>query len=129
MRWLFLSLIGIPIIEIIIFVLLGNSLGAWWVIGLILLTALIGITLARHQGIETWRRAQQSMQYGEYPTKYMIDGLCILIGAFLLIVPGLFTDAIGFILLIPFTRSVVKQYIIRLLQYLFSRGTFIYWRR
>src|SRR5690625_4748230 len=114
MRWLLLAILIIPIIEIMIFVLVGNHFGVWWVLGLIALTAVVGIFLARHQGLENWRRAQESMHYGEYPAQYIVDGLCILVGAILLITPGFLTDILGFILLIPWTRRVVKTQLLNL---------------
>src|SRR5690625_5938179 len=73
MRFLFLIIFVIPVIEIILFVWVGNSLGVWSVIGLIFLTAVLGIALAQYQGLENWRKAQEAWQRGEYPTDYMIN--------------------------------------------------------
>jgi|SRR5690625_1152116 len=129
MRFLFLIIFVIPVIEIILFVWVGNSLGVWSVIGLIFLTAVLGIALAQYQGLENWRKAQEAWQRGEYPTDYMINSICILIGAFLIIIPGFLTDFVGLILLIPWTRLLLKKYLLKLLQNMFNRGTFIYWRR
>lgn len=129
MRIFFLLFFLVPVIEILLFIWLGQSLGAWTIVSLIFLTALLGIVLARHQGLENLRRAQQTWVQGSYPTNYMINSLCILIGAFLLIIPGFITDLAGLALLIPFSRNWFKQYLIKLLQKMFNRGTFIYWRR
>lgn len=128
MRIFFLLIFVIPVIEILLFVWVGNTLGAWTVVGLIFLTALLGVLLAQHQGFENLRKAQEAWTRGEYPTNYMINSICILFGAFLLIIPGFITDMIGLILLIPFTRSLLKKYLLKLLQKMFNRGTFIYWR-
>jgi len=128
MRIFFLLIFVIPVIEILLFVWVGNTLGAWTVVGLIFLTALLGVLLAQHQGLENLRKAQEAWTRGEYPTNYMINSICILFGAFLLIIPGFITDMIGLILLIPFTRSLLKKYLLKLLQKMFNRGTFIYWR-
>ena|SRR5690625_3703174 len=129
MRIFFLLIFVIPVIEILLFIWVGNSLGAWNVVGLIFLTAILGIVLAQYQGLENLRKAQEAWQQGEYPTDYMINSICILIGAFLLIIPGFITDAVGLILLIPLTRFLLKKYLLKLLQNMFNRGTFIYWRR
>src|SRR5690625_1190809 len=101
MRIFFLFIFVIPVIDILLFVWVGNTLGAWTVIGLIFLTAILGVVLAQYQGLENLRKAQEAWQRGDYPTDYMINSICILIGAFLLIIPGFITDAIGLILLIP----------------------------
>lgn len=129
MRIFFLLIFVIPVIEILLFIWVGNSLGAWNVVGLIFLTAILGIVLAQYQGLENLRKAQEAWQQGEYPTDYMINSICILIGAFLLIIPGFITDTVGLILLIPPTRFLLKKYLLKLLQNMFNRGTFIYWRR
>lgn len=129
MRIFFLLIFVIPVIEILLFIWVGNSLGAWNVVGLIFLTAILGIVLAQYQGLENLRKAQEAWQRGEYPTDYMINSICILIGAFLLIIPGFITDTVGLILLIPPTRFLLKKYLLKLLQNMFNRGTFIYWRR
>lgn len=129
MRIFFLFIFVIPVIEILLFVWVGSSLGAWWVIGLIFVTALLGITLAQYQGFENFRKAQDAWRRGEYPAEYMINSICILIGAFLLIIPGFLTDLVGLILLIPWTRTLLQKYLLKLLQNMFNQGTFIYWRR
>lgn len=128
MRWVILTLLIVPILEIAVFVWAGSTFGAWWVIGLILLTGLIGIAFAKQQGIETWRSAQQSLRAGHYPTEQIVDGICILVGALLLITPGFITDALGFMFLLPWPRQLVKAYIQKLLKYMLSKGTFVYRR-
>jgi len=129
MRLFLFIIFVIPMIEIMLFLWIGSAWGAWSVIGLILLTAFLGIVLARFQGFENWRRAQETWQRGEYPTDYMINSLCILIGAFLLLVPGFLTDTIGLLLLIPWTRNLLKRYLAKVLQNMFTQGTYIHWRR
>ena len=64
--------------------------------------------LAKRQGIETWRKAQEQMQYGYMPGNEIIDGICILIGGIFLVLPGLISDVIGIILLLPLTRNMLK---------------------
>lgn len=128
MRWVIITLLVIPILEITVFVWAGGTFGAWWVIGLILLTGIIGLALAKQQGIETWRRAKQSFHTGHYPTEQIIDGICILLGGILLITPGFITDAIGFMLVLPWPRQIFKAYIEKLIRYMLSKGTIIYRR-
>ncbi|WP_345739360.1 FxsA family protein [Virgibacillus salarius] len=85
MRWFLLIAFLLSALEIGVFIWVGGMIGAWWVVLLILLTGAVGFLLAKQQGIETWKRAQLSMQKGEAPTGYIIDGICILIGAVLLV--------------------------------------------
>ncbi|RFA35003.1 membrane protein FxsA [Virgibacillus dokdonensis] len=115
-------------LEIGVFIWIGGWIGPWWVVGLVLLTGGVGFYLAKQQGIETWNRAQVSMQRGEAPTSYIIDGICILIGAVLLVTPGFISDIVGFLLVIPMTRKLFNQRIEKFIKYLFNKRTIIYRR-
>lgn len=115
-------------LEIGVFIWIGGWVGPWWVVGLVLLTGGVGFYLAKQQGIETWNRAQASMQRGEAPTSYIIDGICILIGAVLLVTPGFISDIVGFLLVIPMTRKLFNQRIEKFIKYLFNKRTIIYRR-
>lgn len=115
-------------LEIGVFIWIGGWVGPWWVVGLVLLTGGVGFYLAKQQGIETWNRAQASMQRGEAPTSYIIDGICILIGAVLLVTPGFISDIVGFLLVIPITRKLFNQRIEKFIKYLFNKRTIIYRR-
>jgi len=106
MRFIFALFIIIPIIEIAVFIQAGSWLGTGTTLLLILVTAVIGVTLIRQQGIETLFRAQQKMQSGEVPAIEMIEGFLLAIAGVLLITPGFFTDSIGFLLLIPPLRKL-----------------------
>jgi UPF0716 protein FxsA len=100
----FLIFIIIPIIEISLLINVGQLIGAWYTIGLVLLSAFIGINMLRYQGLSTLARAQQKMRQGEMPQQEMIEGLVLAVGGALLITPGFVTDIIGFCCLFPFTR-------------------------
>ncbi|AUJ26009.1 MULTISPECIES: FxsA family protein [Virgibacillus] len=115
-------------LEIGVFIWIGGWIGPWWVVGFVLLTGAVGFYLAKQQGIETWNRAQLSMQRGEAPTGYIIDGICILIGAVLLVTPGFISDIVGFLLVIPTTRKLFNQRIEKFLKYLINKRTIIYRR-
>lgn len=129
MRWFLLALLIIPAIEIGIFVWVGSMIGPWWVVILILLSAVLGITLAKKQGIETWMRATQSMNQGKMPGEQIIDGICIFIGAVLLFVPGFVTDILGLLLLIPFTRQPLKISIMNWIKWKINKGTVTFKKR
>ncbi|WP_067842930.1 FxsA family protein [Amphibacillus sediminis] len=122
LRWIVLLFILLPALEMGLLVWIGAKVGGWSVIGLIVLTGLIGATLAKQQGLGVLARAQHSLDRGEFPTDQIFDGICILIGAVLLITPGFITDAVGFCLLIPVTRLPLKNGIKGLIRHQFNKG-------
>lgn len=126
MRWFVLALLIIPAIEIGLFVWIGGWIGPWWVISLIVLSAVLGLSLAKKEGAETWIKARQLMNQGQMPAEQMMDGICILVGAVLLFAPGFLTDIIGLLLIIPFTRYYLKKGIEKWVQWKVSKGTIIY---
>jgi len=109
--WPVLFLI-IPITEIYLLIEVGSYIGTGWTILLVVLTAIIGVNLLRQQGISTLMRANQVMSQGQVPAMEMMEGLFLAVGGALLITPGFFTDIIGFICLIPFTRRGIIQYLL-----------------
>jgi len=106
MNPLFLIFIGIPAIEIFLLIKIGGQLGALNTVALIFLTAIIGIYFAKHQGIRTLRSGMVNLYQNKMPIYEIMSGASIAIAALLLIIPGFFTDTIGFLLLIPFTRKI-----------------------
>ena len=102
MRLFFLTLfILLPLAEIAGFVVLGGMIGLPATIAVVIGTALLGASLFRLQGVETWRRAEEAMKRGEPPVAEMFAGVLLFVAAILLIVPGFLTDAAGLLLLIP----------------------------
>ena len=93
---IFLIFIIIPIIEIAIFISIGTNIGILNTIGIILITALVGIYLVRRQGINLLFNAQKNMSQGIIPTDEIKGGIFLLVSGLLLITPGFFTDCIGF---------------------------------
>ncbi|MEH6624888.1 MAG: FxsA family protein [Motiliproteus sp.] len=104
MRFLFLLFVIVPIIEILLLINVGEIIGAWYTVGLVLLSAFIGVNMLRRQGLATLMRARSRMDSGEIPAHEMIEGIILAVGGALLITPGFVTDFIGFCCLIPFTR-------------------------
>ena len=107
MNSFFLLLIGLPALEIFLMIEIGGRVGAFNTIALIFLTAIIGVYFAKIQGIQTLRSGMVNLYQNKIPVYEMMSGASIAIAALLLIVPGFFTDFIGFLLLIPLTRKVV----------------------
>ena len=103
----FIIFIGIPAIEIFLLIKIGGQLGALNTVALIFITAIIGIYFAKLQGIQTIRSGMTNLYQNKMPIYEIISGASIAVAALLLIIPGFFTDTIGFLLLIPFTRKIL----------------------
>ena len=103
----FLLFIGIPALEIFLLIKIGGKIGALSTVALIFLTAIIGIYFAKLQGILTLKSGMLHLYQNKIPFYEIISGASIAIAALLLIIPGFFTDFIGLLLLIPFTRKIL----------------------
>jgi UPF0716 protein FxsA len=110
--FVFLFLV-IPIVEIYFLIQVGSVIGAFPTILLVVATAVIGAFLLRQQGMATLARFQSSMSSGALPAKEMMEGVLLLVGGALLMTPGFFTDTIGFLCLIPFTRQFIVGQVIK----------------
>ena len=113
MNTFFLIFIGLPALEIFLMIKIGGEIGALNTIALIFLTAIIGVYYARLQGIKTLRSAIINSYKNKVPIYELISGASIAFAALLLIIPGFFTDAMGFILLIPITRNILFKSIFK----------------
>ena len=102
----FLLFIGLPALEIFLLIKIGGQVGALNTVALIFLTAIIGIYFAKFQGIQTLKSGMVNLYQNKMPVYEIMSGASIAIAALLLIIPGFFTDLIGFLLLIPFTRKI-----------------------
>ncbi len=100
--------IVVPLIELALFIEIGGRIGLPATIATIVLTAMIGASLTRFQGLKTLQRFQESIAAGRLPHEEVMDGIMILVAAVLLLTPGFFTDAIGFLLLVPPVRAVIR---------------------
>tara|TARA_B110001452_G_scaffold258903_1_gene254622 strand:- start:15 stop:431 length:417 start_codon:yes stop_codon:yes gene_type:complete len=113
MNPLFLLFIGLPALEIFLLIKIGGKVGAINTVALIFLTAVIGIYFAKLQGIQTLRSGMVNLYKNKIPVYELLSGASIALAAFLLIIPGFFTDLIGFLLLIPFTRKIILSVVIK----------------
>jgi UPF0716 protein FxsA len=105
--------IGVPLIEIYLFIKLGGLIGALPTVVLVILTALIGVSLLRSQGFNTMAKFQQEVKTGQLPATTMLEGVALILGGALLLTPGFLTDTIGFLCLIPFTRQTIIAWAIK----------------
>ena len=103
----FLLFIALPALEIILLIKIGGQLGALNTVALIFLTAIVGIYFAKIQGIQTLKSGMVNLYQNRMPVYEIMSGASIAIAALLLIIPGFFTDFLGFLLLVPFTRKLL----------------------
>jgi UPF0716 protein FxsA len=109
--WLFLLFIAVPLIEIALFIQIGGAIGLWPTLAIVIVTAILGTTLVRSQGVQTLGRLQRSFEELSDPTEPLAHGAMILFSGALLLTPGFFTDAVGFLLLVPGVRQAAFQYL------------------
>ena len=107
MKSFLVLIIGIPLIEIYLFIKIGSAIGAFNTIALILITAVTGVIYARLEGFNTLKSGFSQLVKNEVPIYEIISGAAIAFAAFLLILPGFATDFLGFLLLFPFTRKLI----------------------
>ena len=113
MNTILISIIAVPVIEILLFIKIGENIGAINTILLIFFTAIVGVYFARIQGIRTLKSGVINAYQNKLPIYEMLSGASIALAAVLLIVPGFFTDVIGFLLLIPISRKLLLSRIIK----------------
>ena len=113
MNSFFLLFIGVPALEVFLMIKIGGKIGALNTVSLILLTAIIGIYFAKLEGIKTMRSGVMNLYQNKIPIYEMISGASIAIAALFLIIPGFFTDTIGFLILIPFTRKILISFFVK----------------
>lgn len=104
-RILFTLFILIPLLEIYLLIKVGGAIGALPTVLLVIFTAVLGAVLLRTQGLFTYARVQASLARGELPTVAMLEGVVLLVSGAMLLTPGFFTDAIGFLGLVPPLRQ------------------------
>ena len=105
------ALIGVPLIEIGLFIEIGGWIGLWPTLALVVLTAMIGSWQLRAQGLATLARGREQLDRGQLPARELFDGFCLVIAGALLLTPGFMTDAIGLALFVPGFRDWLRQYL------------------
>lgn len=112
-RIVLMSVLALPVIEIALFIVIGQAIGLLPTLLGIVLTGAIGALVLRWQGVATLREMQFRMQRGEMPARQMGDAMLIGLAGLLLLLPGYFTDFIGLLLLIPWTRELIYRLLAR----------------
>ena len=121
----------LPILELALLLKVGETLHLGGTLALVLLTGVVGAGLTRWQGLRTLGLMQQDMAQGRMPAPYLIDGVLILLAGAVLMTPGLITDTFGFVLLVPFTRSIIKRWLRAKIEEKVRQGTIdvVHWEQ
>ena len=112
----------VPLAELFILIKIGSHIGGLNTILLVLMTAVLGVLLARLQGLRTLQQIQLNLSQGQIPAEELIDGVLILFGGILLITPGVLTDLFALVLLFPFTRTYFKRWLRRRFDRMMASG-------
>ncbi|MEM8744059.1 MAG: FxsA family protein [Pseudomonadota bacterium] len=105
----FLLFIAVPLAELAILIKVGEIIGILPTVLLVIMTAVIGVALLKRQGIAALAGARQSLEAGKFPVESVVDGACLLVAGAFLLTPGLITDTVGFLLLIPGLRHGIAH--------------------
>jgi UPF0716 protein FxsA len=112
-RWvswlLFVAFLVVPLVEIYVLIQVGQVIGVWWTILLLILDSILGTWLIRTEGRRAWQALNTALSTGQMPARELADGALILIGGTLMLSPGFVTDALGILLILPFTRPVARR--------------------
>ena len=117
MNTVLIFIIGIPLIEIYLFIKIGSQIGAFNTVLLILITAIVGVAYARYEGFNTLKSGMNQLFKNELPVYELVSGATLAIASLLLIFPGFATDLIGILLVIPFTRKIILYRIVKKQKY------------
>jgi UPF0716 protein FxsA len=113
---LVLLFIVVPIAELAVIIQVGQEIGVWWTIALLVADSILGSVLMRSQGRAAWRRFNAAVQAGRVPAREVLDGALVVFGGLLLLTPGFLTDLLGLTLLVPPTRALVRRLLVRRLE-------------
>ncbi|MFI0446084.1 FxsA family protein [Actinomadura sp. 6N118] len=104
-----LAFLVMPILEIYVIIQVGEVIGGWWTVALLLVESLLGGWIVRREGRRAWRALQDTLQRGVMPDRELADAALVLVGGVLLLTPGFVTDFFGFLFVLPFTRPGVRR--------------------
>ena len=111
--FLFLLFIVVPIAELAVLIQVGEHIGVWWTVAILIADSILGATLMRSQGRAAWRRFNVTLQSGRPPAREVLDGVLVIFGGALLLTPGFITDIFGIAFLLPPTRAVLRRMLVR----------------
>jgi UPF0716 protein FxsA len=103
----------VPIAELAVIIQVGQAIGVWWTIAILIADSILGSLLMRSQGRIAWRRFNQTLQSGGVPAREVADGVLVIFGGALLLTPGFLTDIFGLLFLLPPTRALIRRVFLR----------------
>jgi UPF0716 protein FxsA len=110
---LVLLFVLVPIAELAIIIQVGQAVGVWWTIVILIADSILGSLLMRSQGRAVWQRFTAALQAGRPPAREVADGALVLLGGALLLTPGFISDVFGLLLLLPPTRAVIRRVVLK----------------
>lgn len=99
----------VPLVEIVIIIQVGQVIGAWWTVGLLVADSMLGAWLLRREGARAWRAFREALAEGRWPGDEVAQGSMVIVGGTLLLTPGFLTDVVGFLLLVPVSRRIASR--------------------
>jgi UPF0716 protein FxsA len=99
----------VPLVEIYVIIQVGQAIGPWWTILLLVLDSIFGSWLIKHEGGRAWQALREALNSGRMPAREIADGALILIGGTLMLAPGFVTDAFGILIILPVTRPFFRK--------------------
>jgi UPF0716 protein FxsA len=114
---LFLLFAVIPVVELAILISVGQKIGVLNTVAVVILTAAVGAYMVRMEGLGVLSRIQKNLAEGAFPAEELIDGAMVLVAGALLLTPGFFTDVLGFLMVFPTSRTVIKRWLRRYLEH------------
>lgn len=106
---LFIAFVLVPLAEIYVLIQVGHVIGAWWTVLLLVFDSMVGAWLVKREGARAWRALRAAIETGRMPARELADGALILVGGTLMLTPGFVTDALGIVLILPFTRPFTRR--------------------
>ena len=106
---LLLAFIVVPLVEIYVIIQIGQVIGAWWTIALLIADSILGSWLVKREGARAWRALRVALEQGRMPTRELADGMLILVGGILMLTPGFVLDIVGILCILPVTRPLGRR--------------------
>ena len=121
-----LAFVVVPVIEIYLLIQVGQAIGPWWTILLLIAAGFAGSYLVKREGGRAWRALQEALAEHRMPARELADGALILIGGTLLLTPGFLSDVVGAFAILPFTRPIARRMLTRAITRKFVAGNAVY---
>ena len=111
LRWVFLALLVVPVVEIAAIIAVGRVIGGWQTLLLLVLESMLGAWIVKREGARTWAALNEALRSGRMPSRQLSDAALVLIGGTLLLTPGFVTDIVGFFFILPLTRPITRVWL------------------